>query len=125
MEVADSLRALGPLAGVHGNNDTEEVRLQFPAQQRLSIDGHRLALLHGHSGGRTALAAARTVEGAEIVLFGHSHRPWNEKEGGALLFNPGSPTDRRWFPYASFGVIDLGPGTVEATIIPVTDGEKR
>ena len=58
---------------------------------------------------------------ADVVVFGHSHIPWNEPGvGGQLLFNPGSPTQRRRQPVATMGRLTLRDGVVEeATILPV------
>jgi putative phosphoesterase len=91
--LVSELRRLAPLCAIHGNNDSEEVRSIFPDKKRLEVNGHVLQLIHGDKGARTALAAARNVCDAEVVLFGHSHRPCCENEAGILLFNPGSPTD--------------------------------
>lgn len=96
-----------PVAGVYGNNDPPELRMQLPLTQEVAVSGRRLRLLHGHVGGRTALAAARVAEGADAVLFGHSHQPHHSWENGRLLFNPGSPTDRRWARHASFGLLEI------------------
>ena len=46
-------------------------------------------------------------------MFGHSHIPWNEPGvDGQLLFNPGSPTERRAQPHHTFGVLELDGGVV-------------
>lgn len=118
LEVAEQLGALAPLYAVHGNNDSVEVRGAYPARQQLSVHGHRLVLIHAHADGRTALAAARSVTDADVVLFGHSHRAWSSVEDGRILFNPGSPTDRRWAPYRSFGLLEIGE-SVTASIVPL------
>ncbi len=47
---------------------------------------------------------------AELVIFGHSHIPFDEQHDGQRIFNPGSPTDRRRQPYGTMGLI-----TIEAT----------
>jgi uncharacterized protein len=120
LEVLQSLQLLAPLAAVHGNNDSDDIRSRFPAFLRLSIEGQRLVLLHGDVGGRTALACARAVSDADIVLFGHSHHAWSTWENGKLLFNPGSPTDRRMSPIRSFGILEVA-ATVVARIVPVSD----
>jgi uncharacterized protein len=107
-ELLDTLRTFAPLYAVHGNNDDADLVATLPVTVRVEIHGKTLVLLHGHLGGATALQAARKVIGGDAVLFGHSHRPYCEVEDDRLLFNPGSPTDRRWAKYRSFGVIEIG-----------------
>jgi predicted phosphodiesterase len=55
----------------------------------------------------------RRFPDADVVVFGHSHIPWNERgEDGQLLFNPGSATERRRQPKHTFGILDLDGGVV-------------
>ena len=50
---------------------------------------------------------------ADVVVFGHSHIPINEPGvDGQLLFNPGSPTERRRQPHHTYGEIDLRDGEI-------------
>lgn len=114
--VADALEAIAPLYAVHGNNDPPALQERFPPCDFLTIHGHRFALIHGHIGGKTAVEAARIVPAVDVVLFGHSHYPRILHEHGRLLFNPGSPTDRRFAPHAAYGIIDVGD-TVDARLI--------
>lgn len=116
--LADFLEREAPLVAVHGNNDSGEILDRYPARRDLTINGRRIALIHGHQGGTTAVRAAENVDDADIVLFGHSHRPKVLHSGERLLFNPGSPTQRRFAPYASFGVLEIGD-SVEAAIVPI------
>lgn len=116
--LADELERRATLIAVHGNNDAEELRRRYPARRDLVLNGRRIALIHGHVGGRSARQAARSVRGADIVLYGHSHIPSQECFGNALLFNPGSPTDRRQAPFRAFGVIDIDEA-VTAKIVPL------
>ena len=60
----------------------------------------------------------RRLPDADVVVFGHSHIPWNE-EGidGQVLFNPGSPTERRRQPRCTYGVIDISAGAVRSRSI--------
>lgn len=118
VEIIEHLESYAELHGVHGNNDSAEVRARMPASAVLDVKGHSFLLMHGHVGGRTAIEAARKTGGHDAVLFGHSHRPWNSMEGGRLLFNPGSPTDRRWNPYLAFGILDVGK-VIRSEIIPL------
>jgi hypothetical protein len=108
LDVLDALRSFGPVHAVHGNNDDPDLVATLPATARVQLGGKTFVLLHGHLGGATAMQAARRVVGGDAVLFGHSHRPYCEVEDGRLMFNPGSPTDRRWAKHRSFGVIEVG-----------------
>ena len=88
-----------------------------PAEMTLSFEGHRILLCHGHffgvkSGYGALISHAAELE-ADIVLFGHTHRPYEVTipEGFAVggkalsrpmyLFNPGSLGQR------SFGTLSL------------------
>ncbi|MGF7030659.1 putative phosphoesterase [Paenibacillus mucilaginosus] len=106
--------AIAPVDGVAGNNDGPEIIRRFGRRKVLELAGYRIGLVHG-DGGRstpeTAYAAFRTKEGevlADVVIFGHSHTPFHEVRGGQLLFNPGSPTDKRRQPLYSYGILTLG-----------------
>ncbi|MFP3472622.1 metallophosphoesterase family protein, partial [Micrococcus sp. SIMBA_144] len=46
-------------------------------------------------------------EDVDVIIFGHSHIPFSRFMKGILLFNPGSPTDKRKLPYYSHGVLTI------------------
>jgi uncharacterized protein len=92
------------LIGVHGNNDHGALRERLPEVARAEIEGIRLAVVHetGDRKGREARCAARFPD-ADLLVFGHSHIPWDTTAGtGLRLLNPGSPTDRRRQPHGTF-----------------------
>jgi putative phosphoesterase len=55
---------------------------------------------------------------ADVVLYGHSHMPMLSGHDSMLLLNPGSPTQKRFAPYRSYGILEIGE-TIEARIVPV------
>jgi putative phosphoesterase len=65
-----------------------ELNLPWPdGQCTIELDGKRIAVFHGHEPGfREAL------EGGEYdyVLFGHSHRPAEARNGRTRIINPGA-----------------------------------
>ena len=92
-------RAAG-LIGVWGNNDGDRLRARLPEVARETVDGIRLAVVHetGPASGREARADAAYPD-TDLLVFGHSHIPWDSvTPGGLRLLNPGSPTDRRRQP---------------------------
>jgi predicted phosphodiesterase len=50
----------------------------------------------------------------DLIVFGHSHQPHCELVDDVLLLNPGSPTERRREPRASFALLETDGRTLEA-----------
>ena len=116
-EVLDELRGFAPVHAVLGNNDAELVGL-LPETESLVVDGVRVAMIHdsGPSTGRAGRMYRRFPD-AHVVVFGHSHIPWDDAGvDGQLLFNPGSPTERRSQPHHTLGTLDLDGGRVVSAI---------
>jgi putative phosphoesterase len=108
----EEVRALCPVVhAVHGNVDEQDLRRSLPAELEIELAGWTVAVTHdaGPAQGRLARLRLR-FPGADAVIFGHSHLPLREQEGGFQIFNPGSPTERRRAPRTSMGLLDLGPG---------------
>jgi putative phosphoesterase len=100
------------LVGVYGNNDGPELRSRLPEVARLKIEGVRFAMIHetGAATGRNE-RMAQMFDDADVLVFGHSHIPWDSTAASGLrLLNPGSPTDRRRQPNCTFltAVADAG-----------------
>jgi putative phosphoesterase len=92
------------LLGVYGNNDHGPLRKRLPEVARAEIEGIRFAVVHetGDAKGRELRCAARFPD-TDVLVFGHSHIPWDTTAPtGLRLLNPGSPTDRRRQPHGTF-----------------------
>ena len=111
LEVLELLESLGPpLHAIHGNVDRPDVRRRLPGTQVVEAGGARIGMIHdaGPAAGRLARMRRRFPD-ADAVVFGHSHLPLHEEDGGFQLFNPGSPTERRRAPDHT-----MGEATVDA-----------
>ncbi|HEY2674895.1 MAG TPA: metallophosphoesterase [Rugosimonospora sp.] len=100
------------LVGVYGNNDGPRLRARLPEVARVDLDGLRVAVVHetGAATGRERRCAARFPD-CDLLVFGHSHIPWDTRApGGLRLLNPGSPTDRRRQPSATFLTAEVTGG---------------
>ncbi|WP_230673339.1 metallophosphoesterase family protein [Rathayibacter sp. Leaf248] len=101
----DALEARAPrLLAVWGNNDPEGLRARLPEVAHAVVGGLRVAVIHetGAASGREARADAAHPD-ADVLVFGHSHIPWDSvSPGGLRLLNPGSPTDRRRQPACTY-----------------------
>jgi putative phosphoesterase len=107
------LEALAETYAVLGNND-RDLRGLLPESRLLELGGVQVAMVHdsGSRAGRPRRLRRRFPD-ADLVVFGHSHVPVDEVgDDEQLLFNPGSPTQRRSQPHRSFGRLRLGGGQV-------------
>ncbi|AGJ59035.1 metallophosphoesterase [Streptomyces sp. NPDC053741] len=92
------------LVGVYGNNDGPGLRSRLPEVARVECGGLRFGVVHetGATRGREKRCADRFPD-LDVLVFGHSHIPWDTTApGGLRLLNPGSPTDRRRQPYRTY-----------------------
>ena len=132
LHVLTELESIAPVLAVEGNNDPASPLL--PTFRRLELGGLIVGLAHGDrfaastshasrgavspsgklvplplsypGNGQTSAFALSHVPDADVMIFGHSHRPLIaratlggdlfDRERQVLLLNPGSPTDKRW-----------------------------
>ena len=118
--VLDELSSYAPVHAVLGNND---VALALPETQLLDLEGVAVAMVHdsGQRIGR-AVRMRKRFPTVDVVVFGHSHIPWNEIGlEGQLLFNPGSPTQRRAQPHPTLGLLSFRRGALRRHDIVTLD----
>jgi uncharacterized protein len=116
VELLDELESRAArLVGCWGNNDGPELRARLPEVARVTLDGLSVAVVHetGPAKGREERCAA-AYPGVDLLVFGHSHIPWDTTgPGGLRLLNPGSPTDRRRQPYCTYQTATITAGVLE------------
>ncbi len=118
-EFLDQLAQLAPLYAVRGNNDIELANL--PEILEFNLEDTSFAMIHDSGPKKQRGERMRKrFPRADVIVFGHSHIPINQYEQDLLLFNPGSPTDRRTQPQLTMGLLQLNSGKIEkAEIIPI------
>ncbi|MEA2396883.1 MAG: uncharacterized protein QOK25_439 [Thermoleophilaceae bacterium] len=119
VEVLDELEAIGPpLAGVHGNVDSPELRRRLPEARVVEAGGASIAMVHDAGPARGRLERLRLrFPDADAVVFGHSHIPLHEARDGFQIFNPGSPTERRRQPRHTMGMARIEAGRVTFELV--------
>lgn len=112
-DLLHELDGFAPTRAVLGNNDVGLTGV-LPETDVFDLDGVQVAMVHdsGVRAGRERRMKRRFPD-AHVIIFGHSHIPWNDAGlDGQLLFNPGSAVDRRMQPHRTLGVLDLRDGRV-------------
>jgi putative phosphoesterase len=103
------------LIGVVGNNDGPALRARLLEVARVELEGLRFAVVHetGSATGRERRCDTSFPD-VDVLVFGHSHIPWDTTTpAGMRLLNPGSPTDRRRQPYATFMTATVADGKLD------------
>jgi putative phosphoesterase len=115
VDLLDALEARARrLVGVFGNNDGAALRARLPEVARVELGGVRFAVVHetGAATGREK-RCARAYPDVDVLVFGHSHIPWDTTaETGLRLLNPGSPTDRRRQPTFTWMTAEVADGAI-------------
>ncbi len=102
------LEKIAPVYAVSGNMDGYEIKRTLPAKREIKISRFKIGIIHGY--GRSSdlpLRMRKEFEGVDVIVFGHSHKPFNQIINGILMFNPGSPTDKIFTNTNSFGILEL------------------
>ena len=120
LSVIKELETIAPVVAVQGNVEEDEVIHTLPIKREIVVGHCRIGIVHilGDSH-NPAKIARQEFPNARVVVYGHSHIPWNEEQNGLLLFNPGSATDRRRQERCSIGLlhVDDENGGVRGEII--------
>jgi hypothetical protein len=120
--VLRDLGRIAPVVAVRGNADPGDLIELLPDQIVIQAGRRTILMLHGHRGKTARVAAkAAALPGIDLIVFGHSHRPSIEREGETLLFNPGSPTERRWNPHFGIGLIAVSDDAVDPELVLFDD----
>ncbi len=104
------------LVACYGNNDGSGLRRRLDEVAHAEIMGVRFAVVHetGPASGRERRCERRYGD-VDVLVFGHSHIPWDSTtQGGLRLLNPGSPTDRRRQPHCTYMTVTVTAGTLTA-----------
>jgi uncharacterized protein len=91
-EVLDALKAISPLVAIKGNNDIGAWAKPLPDTRLVQAADVKLFVIHNIK----ELNCDPAVEGYNVVISGHSHKPSIMTRDGVLFVNPGSAGPRRF-----------------------------
>ena len=106
------LRALAPVTAVYGNSDGFDLRAQLPQVAEIELDGFPIVVTHGDQfGSPSPEKLHEAFPSAEIIIFGHSHRPLLELvDKTVTVMNPGGAGAPRFGIPPSVGILELEAG---------------
>jgi len=122
--ILDELEAVAPVTAVYGNTDGGELRSRLPQVASVELDGFRIVVTHGDQfGSPTPEMLQAEFPEAEIIVFGHTHRPLlTLVDVVVTVMNPGGAGARRFNLPPSVGIMELEPGIPpRARLVPLLE----
>jgi putative phosphoesterase len=112
LDLLAELESLAPVTAVYGNTDDLEVRARLPRVARVELDGFDVVVTHGDQfGSPTPERVHQAFPDAQILVFGHTHRPLlTLVDVVVTVMNPGGAGPRRFGLAPSVGILELEPG---------------
>lgn len=115
--VLRELGTIAPVQAVFGNTDGPELGL--PSSLALSLGGLRIHVSHGHELGSPTPTNLVARYQADVIVYGHTHRPLVETQGETLVVNPGAAGPRRFNLKPSVALLRIQDGRASTRIVPL------
>jgi uncharacterized protein len=122
--ILTDLEALAPVTAVYGNTDGAELRRMLSQVAMLELDGFDVVVTHGDQlGSPTPEALHSAFPDAQIIVYGHTHRPLlTIVDVVVTVMNPGGAGARRFKLPPSVGILELEAGIPpRGRILPLLD----
>jgi len=93
-KVVEELERLAAVVAVTGNMDDPTVLGKLPKFRTVDVYGWKVGVIHGSKSffGVKRMKNIVKTHGLNVLVFGHTHRPYRKWVGNTLYVNPGSPT---------------------------------
>ncbi|WP_298721047.1 metallophosphoesterase family protein [uncultured Ferrovibrio sp.] len=101
--VIQALQEIAPVTAVRGNVDIGDWARHYPDRATVTLAGRKIYVLHNLK----ELDVDPAMEGIDVVVSGHSHKPKADTVDGVLYLNPGSAGPRRFSLPIALASLDL------------------
>ncbi len=110
-----ALERIAPVHAVLGNADPPDGTL--PEQVRLELGGFSVHLSHGHEFGRPTPPALLARYDADVIVYGHTHKPLVHRQDRRVVVNPGAAGPGRFDVRPTVALMQIVDGRVEVEVI--------
>ena len=115
--VLTELSTIAPVRAVYGNTDSPGAP-HLEARLWVEIDDLTIHVSHGHEvGGSPTPEKLLSRYTADVIVYGHTHRPLIERSDRRLVVNPGAAGPRRFNLKPSVARMTVNAGRAEVEIV--------
>ena len=112
-KILRALERIAPVHAVRGNTDRADWAAKLPNIRLVEVGGTLIWVLHE----LFSLDLDPAAAGFAAVIYGHSHRPHQERKNGVLYLNPGSAGPRRFTLPVSLALLKIAGNSLEPQLI--------
>lgn len=115
----DKLNEIAKTIAVKGNMDSHALKKILAEKEIIKVGNFRIGLTHGEGSPQGLMELVKKHfhnDKVDCIVFGHSHTPVCETRDNILFFNPGSPTDKIFAHFNSYGILEVND-KIEGRII--------
>jgi putative phosphoesterase len=113
--VLNEIQSIAPVYAVYGNTDAPGGSLT--GALNFDLDGLSVHLSHGHELGSPTPDKLLASYKADVIVYGHTHKPLVERAGRRLVVNPGAAGPRRFDLQPSVARMKIVNGHADANIV--------
>ncbi len=119
MEVITELESIAPVSAVLGNTDYS---IQLPQMHVQSFTSQKFLVHHivDPPVPSQFVRVAMADEQPNVVVFGHTHMPYNEHHDGVLFLNPGSASNPRGGSAPSVAIVECNESSLIVKFVALT-----
>jgi len=108
--------AIAPVRAVWGNTDAPgDPHLE--AAIEIEIEGLTIHVSHGHEVGSPTPQRLLERYRADVIVYGHTHKPLVERAGSRLVVNPGAAGPRRFKLQPSVARLRIANGVADVDLV--------
>ncbi|MCX7831848.1 MAG: metallophosphatase family protein [Actinobacteria bacterium] len=119
VDFIEELSKIAPVEAVSGNMDLEKTKSKFPPKKIIEVENKIIGLIHGSGppqGIHQRICVGFTIK-PDIIVYGHTHEPFQGYENGVFYINPGSPNDTRFAFVNSVAILELNKRKIDTQIV--------
>jgi uncharacterized protein len=117
--ILDELRLIAPVRAVFGNTDPPD-HPELSTELSVQVNGLRVHVSHGNEVGSPTPEKLAERYDADVVVYGHTHRPLVTRVDGMLFVNPGAAGPKRFNISPSVARLTIVDGRAEVEIIDIS-----
>lgn len=115
-DILIELGQIAPVRAVYGNTDPPG-HPRLAASLEETIGGVRVHVSHGHEVGAPAPEKLLATYDADVIVYGHTHKPLIVNVAGRWVVNPGAAGPRRFDLMPSVARMTIRDGTVDVELV--------